>query len=175
MNRKTYSDGLVYVTLTVVDWIDVFTRRQYCDCLIENLMYCQENKKLRVYAYVFMTNHLHMIVGIGGGRISDVLRDFKTFTSKELVKLIRQNKQESRKQWLLERFKMHGKQNAANSNHQFWQNGHYPVALYSDKVIEQKINYIHQNPVRAGFVDRPENYYYSSANPGNPLGVCFRY
>ena len=175
MKRKIYSDEIVFVTLTVVDWIDVFTRRIYCDCIIRNLGYCKNFKGLQVFAYVIMTNHLHLIVGTDDGSISNILRDFKTFTSKELVKLIRHNSLESRKQWLLERFYLHGNRNSANSKHQLWQNGSYPVALYSEKVIRQKVNYIHENPVRSGFVDRPENFYYSSANPGNPLRVQFRY
>jgi REP element-mobilizing transposase RayT len=171
MKRKTYSEELNFVTLTVVDWLDIFTRRMYGDFVIKNLTYCQQNKGLRIYAYVIMTNHLHLIVKSKTNNLPDILRDFKTFTSKELVKLIERNSNESRKRWMLKIFKEHGKQNKLNQNHQFWQNGNHPVALFSNKVIQQKIDYIHDNPVKAGFVDHPENYHYSSANPLSPLQV----
>lgn len=173
MKRKTYSDELNFVTLTVVDWIDVFTRRIYSDFIMDCLSYCREEKGLQIYAYVLMTNHLHMIVKSGEVLLPDMLRDFKTFSSKELFKIVFENSQESKKQWMLKAFRNAGKSNYLNKNHQIWQNGNYPVALFSNEVIQQKVDYIHQNPVRAGFVDSAEKYYYSSANPSNPLGVNF--
>lgn len=169
MKRKIYPKEINFVTLTVVDWIDVFTRRLYKDLIIKNLSYCQQNKGLKIYAYVIMTNHLHLVVHSDQNLLSDILRDFKTYTSKELYKMIKANPQESRKKWMLNIFRKKGMENSLNKNHQFWQNGNYPVALYSNRVIQQKIDYIHQNPVKAGFVDSPERYYYSSANSLSPL------
>jgi putative transposase len=173
MSRSAPTDDLYFVTLTVVDWIDVFTRRLYNDLIIANLAYCQKNKKLSVFAYVLMTNHLHMVARIEDSTMNDFLRDFKTYTSKELIKLIKQNPQESRKDWMLTAFEMAGKTNPLNKNHQFWQNGNYPVLLYSNSVTEQKIDYIHENPVNAGFVGSAHEYWYSSANPDSPLKVDF--
>jgi putative transposase len=95
MSRSAATDELYFVTLTVTNWIDIFTRRLYSDLIINNLIYCQQHKKLNIYAYVLMTNHLHMIVNVEDGKLSDVLRDFKTYTSKELFKLINSNIQES--------------------------------------------------------------------------------
>lgn len=170
MKRITHSEELNFVTLTVVDWIDVFTRRDYSDLIIYNLDYCRKHKGLEIFAFVIMTNHLHLIVK-SNQSLPAILRDFKTFTSKELVKSIAENPNESRKRWMIKSFKKAGHRNNLNKHHQFWQNGNHPVALYSHKVIDQKLNYIHDNPVRAGFVDDPTRYYYSSANPMNPLGV----
>lgn len=171
MKRKTYPNEINFVTLTVVGWINVFTRRTYKDFIIENLSYCQKHKGLKIYAYVIMTNHLHLVIHSVQNLQSDILRDFKTYTSKELYKLIKNNPQESRKKWMLDFFQKKGMENGLNKKHQFWQNGNYPIALYSNRVIRQKIDYIHQNPVKAGFVDSPEKYYYSSANPLSPLKV----
>ena len=84
---------LYFVTLTIVDWIDIFTRQVYFDFIIDNLKYCQENKSLEVYEYVIMTNHIHMICLGKEIPLSDILRDFKTFTSKILFKLIKENPQ----------------------------------------------------------------------------------
>ena len=171
MSRNASTDELYFVTLTVTDWIDVFTRRIYNDFIMENLTWCQQNKKLNIYAYVIMTNHIHLVANVTEGSLGDVLRDFKTFTSKELFKMIANNSQESRREWMLMAFEKAGIYNSYNKNHQFWQNGNYPVVLFTPDVIDQKIDYIHNNPVRAGFVGSAHEFWYSSANPESPLKV----
>jgi putative transposase len=171
MARNASTDELYFVTLTVVNWIDVFTRRLYSDFIIQNLHWCQQHKKLNIYAYVIMTNHIHLIANVSDGSLGDVLRDFKTYTSKELLKLITNNEQESRRDWMLKSFEKAGKYNPLNVHHQFWQNGNYPVLLYSPGVIDQKVDYIHDNPVRAGFVGSAHEFWYSSANAESPLKI----
>jgi len=171
MPRNASTDELYFVTLTVTNWVDVFTRRIYNDFIIENLTWCQQHKKLNIYAYVIMTNHIHLIANVTDGSLGDVLRDFKTYTSKELIKLIKNNNQESRREWMIKQFEIAGKYNPLNVNHQFWQNGNYPVLLYSSAVIDQKIDYIHDNPVRAGFVGSAHEFWYSSANAESPLKI----
>ncbi|HEY8930021.1 MAG TPA: transposase [Mucilaginibacter sp.] len=173
MSRTASTEDLYFVTLTVVDWIDVFTRRYYNDYIIENLAWNQQNKNLHIYAYVIMTNHIHMVANVPEGSLSNILRDFKTFTSKGLYKMIKENAQESRRDWMLRAFEKAGKYNPLNTNHQFWQNGSYPVLLYSAAVIDQKIDYIHKNPVKAGFVGSAHEFWYSSANPDSPLKVIY--
>ncbi|MES2807190.1 MAG: transposase [Bacteroidota bacterium] len=173
MSRNASTDELYFVTLTVTNWIDVFTRRIYNDLIVENLKYCQQHKKLNIYAYVIMTNHIHLVANVTDGSLGDVLGHFKTYTSKELYKLIATNQQESRRDWMIKAFEQAGKYNPLNKNHQFWQNGNYPVLLFSKAVIDQKINYIHQNPVKAGFVGSAHEFWYSSANPESPLEVSY--
>ncbi|MCC8426207.1 transposase [Mucilaginibacter sp. UR6-11] len=173
MSRNASTDELYFVTLTVTDWIDVFTRRIYSEFIVENLTWCQQNKGLNIYAYVIMTNHIHMVANVTNGSLGDVLGHFKTYTSKELFKMIKSNEQESRRDWMLYAFERAGKYNPLNVNHQFWQNGNYPVLLYSLPVINQKIDYIHDNPVRAGFVGSAHEFWYSSANPESPLKVLY--
>ena len=173
MSRNASTDELYFVTLTVIDWIDVFTRRQYNDFIIENLAWNQQHRKLNIYAYVIMANHIHMIANVTDGSLGDVLGLFKTYTSKELFKMIANNTQESRRDWMIKAFERAGKYNHLNEHHQFWQNGNYPVLLYSPAVIEQKIDYTHENPVRAGFVGSAHEYWYSSANPESPLKIIY--
>jgi putative transposase len=173
MSRNASTDELYFVTLTIVDWIDVFTRRYYCDFIIENLSWNQQYKKLNIYAYVIMTNHIHMVASVTDGSLGNVLRDLKTYTSKELFRMIKENDRESRRDWMLQAFERAGKYNPLNKNHQFWQNGNYPVLLYSPPVINQKIDYIHDNPVRAGFVGSAHEFWYSSANPESPLKIIY--
>ena len=166
---KTYEGGLFFITLTVVGWVDVFTRREYCDCLVQNLKYCQEKKGLQLYAYCIMSSHLHLIAGAESGSLSDILRDFKSYTAKQLLQLIQGNPQESRKDWLLYLFRHFASKNNHNIEFQFWQHHNHPIDLVSNEFIGQKLNYIHQNPVMAGIVNEAQDFVYSSANPGSPL------
>jgi len=173
MSRNASHDELYFVTLTVVDWIDVFTRRYYCDFIVENLAYCQKHLHLNVYAYVIMTNHLHLVADVSEGSLGNVLGRFKSRTSKKLFDMIANNTQESRRDWMIKAFERAGKYNPLNEGHQFWQNGNYPVSLFSPGVIDQKINYIHENPVKAGFVGSAHECWYSSANPESPLKIIY--
>ena len=77
-----------FVTLTVVGWIDIFTRRDYTDEIIKNLKYCQENKDLEIFAYVVMPSHIHLICRRNKGLLNDLLRDFKSYTAKEILKKV---------------------------------------------------------------------------------------
>ena len=110
-----------------------------------------------------MSNHLHLIASARNKDLSGVLRDFKKFTSKQIIQAIIENEQESRKEWMLRIFSETGQENSRNTNYQFWQQDNQPQELYSSAFIFQKINYIHNNPVAAGIVERPEHYLYSSA------------
>jgi len=120
-----------------------------------------------------MTNHLHLIVSRKGELLlSDLIRDFKSYTSKQFLKLILENSQESRKEWLEMIFRFHGKGIKQNEVFSFWQKSSHPVALWSAEVIQQKVDYIHDNPVRAGFVSEPHEWRLSSASVHSPIVVC---
>lgn len=162
--KNKISDGYKYfITLTVVDWIDIFTRPVYRHIILDSLEYCKKNKGLIVNAWCLMSNHLHMIVEtIDRTSLSDVLRDFKKFTSKEIIKTI-QEIPESRKEWLLNRFEYAGRNNVKIKNYKFWMDGNEAKELSSTQFLDEKMNYIHNNPVVAEYVDSPEEYRYSSA------------
>ena len=98
MSVLSFTKDLYFTTSTVIDWIDLFTRPIYKRIVVDSLRYCQENKGLELYAWVLMSNHIHFIAGINDDNsISDILRDFKKYTSKQLVKAIQENQQESRR------------------------------------------------------------------------------
>lgn len=157
-----------FITPTVVGWLDIFTRKVYKDIIIESLRYCIESKGLKVHAYVIMSNHLHLIISAKEGfKLSDILRDFKKYTASKIIKTVLENPKESRSEWMLRLFKYHAKYNKNNTTYQFWKRDNHPVELVSDEWIAQKLNYIHMNPVKAGIVDRPEEYIYSSARSYN--------
>ncbi len=145
-------DGTYFVTFAVQAWVDVFTRNQYKDILIENLTYCIHNKGLEVFSWCIMTNHVHLLArATGQESFSDILRDYKKFTSKAVIKAIQENEKESRKEWLHEQF-------ATEQGYRFWRSDNKPIEVWSNKVIQEKLNYIHYNPVEEGLVFRPEDY-----------------
>jgi REP element-mobilizing transposase RayT len=162
--------ALHFVTFTVIHWLDVFIRREYRDIFLESIRYCQANKGLEVCAYCIMSSHIHMIIGRHGDpNIEHIIRDIKKFTSTKIIEAIRNNPQESRKELFLWLFERAGKRNNNNTIYQFWQQNNQPIELRSNEFIEQKLNYIHNNPVEAGIVLSPEEYLYSSAiNYANP-------
>jgi REP element-mobilizing transposase RayT len=159
-------DGVYFVSFAVQGWVDVFTRNEYKNILIENLDYCQKNKGLEIFAWCIMTNHLHLIARAQEGFfLQDILRDFKKFTSKAIIKAIIENQGESRKDWLLNQF-------ITKDGIRFWRTDNHPIELWSNAVIDQKMNYIHQNPVEEGLVFKAEHYMYSSASDyGGEKGI----
>lgn len=157
-------DGLYFVSFAVVYWLDVFTRDPYRTILLNSLSFCQKEKGLEVVSWCIMTNHIHLIFrSINGQHPSLLLGDYKRFTSKSLVKAIRKNPKESRKDFFMQEFRKAGKNSYNVKNYQFWRHDNHPIELWSNPVIWQKIKYIHNNPVKAGMVFRAEDYRYSSA------------
>jgi REP element-mobilizing transposase RayT len=154
---------LYFVTFTVVGWIDVLTRRAYKDIIVESLKYCIKHKGLQLHGWVIMSNHVHLIISTNDKPMQDILRDVKRHTSKAITKAIIENVQESRREWMLWFFEREGKSNPNNENYQFWQQGNHPIEIYTNKVLDQKLDYIHNNPVTAGWVDEPHHFLYSSA------------
>jgi len=154
--------GTYFLTFAIVDWVDIFSRKVYRDIVIDSFDYCIKSKGLKLYGYVIMTNHVHLIAGSATGKLSDTIRDFKKFTARKIIEVI-QSEPESRREWLLHRFAWNAQQNERSSDHQVWTHDNHAVAIESEKFFTQRLNYIHQNPVRAGWVEREEDYVYSSA------------
>ncbi|WP_317043697.1 transposase [Cellulophaga tyrosinoxydans] len=124
-----------------------------------------------LYGYVIMSNHVHLIIQSSDGKLSDLIRDFKKFTAKNILESI-QNEPESRREWMLERFKKATETHSRNKEYQFWQYGNHAVEIYSIDFMWSKLDYIHMNPVRAGIVEKASYYKYSSAsNYVNGKGV----
>jgi REP element-mobilizing transposase RayT len=154
--------GLYFITSTVHQWVDVFTRQEYIDILLESLRFCQREKGLKIYAWVVMSNHIHLIVQSDKVPLSDIIRDFKKFTSSTITKAIERNPKESRKRWMLWLLKKEDKV-------WFWEEGYHGEEITSKAFFDSKMKYIHLNPVRAGIVEKEEEYLYSSC--GELYGV----
>lgn len=157
-------DYFHFVTFTVVYWLDVFTRAEYRDVFIDSIKYCQKEKGLQLGAWCIMPNHVHLAIATSGKfKLEEIIRDLKSYTARHIRKLIAYSPNESRKAWLLWMMERAGKQKSNNKDFQFWQQHNQPIELSTNALVDQKVNYIHENPVKAEFVSEPEDWLYSSA------------
>jgi len=174
MNSKGWKirepDGIYFLTFTTVQWVDVFTRLEHRLVLLESLEYCQINKGLEIFAWVIMSNHIHLVVRSKENfKLSDTIRDFKKFTSVKIKRQIN-TRIESRRSWMKDVFETAGKNNKNNWYFQLWQQKSHPVLLSTNYMLKQRINYTHNNPVKAGIVLEPHYYLYSSSSNYADLG-----
>lgn len=159
----TDQNAVYFLTFTITDWIDVFSRKEYKIEIVNSLNYCVEHKGLTIFAWCLMSNHIHLVCKANEGfRISDIIRDFKKFTAKAILKLM-EKIPESRKEWMLYRFEFAGKFDNRIKKYKFWQETNHAVLLDNNEMIDQRINYTHDNPVRALIVAEPQEYLFSSA------------
>lgn len=166
MSRKykfRKQEAAYFVSFATVNWVDVFTREIYLGILADSLTYCRKNKGMELYAYVFMPNHVHLLLRSLNEDPSGLMRDFKGFTSRKLIEAIKENPHESRKEYLLKQFKDAGAKASNVTKYQLWQQNNKPIEVYSPWIVEQKVNYIHNNPVQEGFVTNAAEWKYSSA------------
>ncbi|MDF0720355.1 transposase [Kaistella sp. PBT33-4] len=160
-----------FITITVVDWIDIFTRKNYREIISNCFRFCIKNKGMILYGYVIMSNHIHLIVQSRDGKLSDLIRDFKKFTANQILAALH-NEPESRREWILERFAKATETHTRNKNFQVWQYGNHAEEIFSLKFMWNKLNYIHLNPVRSGIVEKAIHYIDSSArNYADEKGV----
>jgi putative transposase len=153
--NKELKEGMYYLTFTVKRWYYLFDRHDRWDILLDSLRYCQKEKGLNIYNWVFMLNHIHLIAK--SHDMIGFVRDFKTFTSKELKKNIIATEPN-----ILKLFEENGR-------YQFWQKTNMPELIVNEEFYITKANYVEQNPVRKGYVREPEHWVYSSANEDEHL------
>ncbi|HWB58734.1 MAG TPA: transposase [Chthoniobacteraceae bacterium] len=155
-----------FITSTIVEWLPVFTTSACCDILIQSLKYCRKEKSLRIHGWVILDNHFHAIVS--GPELADTIRDLKRFTSRALLDQIRSEKRD----WLLNQLAYYRPAHRkAASEHQVWQEGVHPQAIVTDEMMLQKLEYVHNNPVKRRLVASPEHWTYSSAHEWLPGAI----
>ncbi len=160
--KITDQTELHFLTFGIVNWIDLFTRIEYRDIFIDSLNYCQKNKGLEIFAWVVMSNHIHLLCRSKIGDLSGTIRDLKKYTSRSFWEIIN-SPVESRSKWMVNLFRYEATKHKRNVNYQIWTHDNHAEEIFSNKFIDQKIEYIHNNPVKAGIVFNPEDYLYSSA------------
>jgi putative transposase len=146
-----------FMTATINNWLPVFTRPQTVNIVLDSWRFLQKESGFTIYGYVILENHLHLIA-----RSDDIGRDmqrFKSFTALEIVAYLEKSNA-TRLLKLLAMFKCPHK---SDSIHQVWEEGNHPQLIESEEVMRQKLDYVHQNPVKRGYVDCPEHWRYSSA------------
>ncbi|MBN8651370.1 MAG: transposase [Cytophagales bacterium] len=157
------NDKLYFISFSVVGWIDLFIRKEYKEIMLDSWQYCQKNKGLEIYCWCIMSSHIHMIIGSKERSLDKIVGEMKSFTSRSLRKAISEHPAESRREWMVHLMEKAGMQNSNNNEWQLWQQHNHPIELLNTTMFYQKMNYIHRNPVEAGFVENEEDYLYSSA------------
>ena len=164
--------GVYFVSFATVYWLDVFVRQEYFAAFAASLEFCRKNKGMELFAFCIVPSHVHLIFRDKNNDPGKLLKELKTHTSKVIQKLIEENLQEGRREWLLWMMERAAKKNNNVTHRQFWQQHNMPIELWSDEVIQQKFDYVHNNPVDAGFVSEPHHWKYSSAvNYSGVVGV----
>ena len=144
-----------FITITCLEWRPILVEDSFKDIIISSLPFLSRENRIIVYGFVIMTNHLHLVWQIHGDHLREnVQRDFLKFTSQQILKELRNRSSSIQKHLLV---------NAKDRKHQVWERNSLSVPLWSDRVMWQKLEYIHENPVRAGLCNSPEEYKYSSA------------
>jgi len=161
--KATIPGRAYFITITTVNWVDLFTRLDQKMVLVNALNYCSEHKGLEVYAYCIMPSHIHILCRAQDDDVlANVVRDFKKYTAKKIIETIIHGK-ESRREWLLEMFEKSCAHLKRKQTYKVWQNGYHAVFVESKKFVYQKLNYIHNNPVVDKIVEHPWEYVFSSA------------
>jgi putative transposase len=151
-----------FVTGTTVAWLPVFTTAARCDILVQAFQFCRAHKDLKLYAWVILDTHFHAIVA--APNLTRVLADLKRHTARQIIELL----EAERRDGLLRQLREERAPHKTESQHQLWQEGSHPQAIMSDAIMLQKLQYVHNNPVRRGLVAFPEHWRYSSAHEWLP-------
>ncbi len=146
-----------FLTTTIVNWLPLFNAPWVVDILFDSLRFLQESERLVLYAYVIMENHLHLIAS--AANLSKEIGNFKSFTARQIIDRYREQKAE----YILEQLAWHKRPYKQDRDHQLWQEGSHPQRIQGLKMMQQKLVYIHYNPVRRGWTDDPTHWRYSSA------------
>lgn len=146
-----------FVTCTILHWLPLFTRKESVQIAIDCLKFLQEKDKLKLYAYVILENHLHMVVK--SDDIEKSMKAFKQYTAKELLNLLKKENVKT----ILDQLQFYKKAHHKATDYQVWEEGYQPKLIQTDAMMISKINYIHENPVKRGYVDEAAHWRYSSA------------
>jgi len=151
-NQKPY-----FLTCTVVNWVAIFTKPETVQIVLDSLRYLQDQNRLTLYGFVILENHLHLIAS--SDDLAKEIGDFKSFTARQLIDYF----EEKRVTMILKQFAYHKSRHKTDRQYQLWQEGCHPELIQDEEMMRQKLEYIHYNPVKRGYVDDPTHWRYSSA------------
>lgn len=161
MGRSRYKifepDQPHFLTCTVLHWIPIFTRQESVQIILDSLAFLRESDGLKIHAYVILENHLHLVAQSDDLVIT--LKSFKSYTARRLLDLLKANNVTT----VLDQLAFYKKAHKKETEYQLWQEGYQPKQILSAEIMREKIDYIHQNPVKRGYVDEAVHWRYSSA------------
>lgn len=146
-----------FLTMTIVQWIPLFMNKEIVSIVLDSIRFVQKERSLTLFAYVIMEHHLHMIAS--NDHLTKTIKEFKSFTARSIIDHLKGQNSVS----ILQKLKNAKLTHKRGSTYQLWQEGSHPEEIYSEEMFMQKIEYIHNNPVRGGYVDEPKQWSYSSA------------
>ncbi|MEM7579919.1 MAG: transposase [Mastigocoleus sp.] len=167
MGRSKYkfiSNNPHFITCTVVNWLPVFSQPRFAQVILDSLNFLIKNQRLSLHAFVIMENHLHLIAS-SQKNLSREIAAFKSFTARSII----DNLKASKGEYLLKQLKFHKKAYKTDQDYQLWQEGSHPKLIVSKNMFVQTLKYIHDNPVKRGYIDEPVHWRYSSCR--NYMGV----
>lgn len=167
--RHVNTDKIYYVTLSLVGGVDVFTNGLYLKIAFDGLKFYQQNKRLEIYAYVAMSNCIHLIIKSKTEPVNIIFGRFKSYTAKEILHVIEEGVYEKRKDWILLVFRYHAKYKTNYDEFHFWDSDNQLIPLDTHEAILEKIAFIHNIPVEAGFVSQASHWVFSSAHNQSTL------
>ena len=145
-----------FITCTVLHWIPIFTRPETVEIILDCLRYLQK-EGLNIYAYVILENHIHLIAQ--SEQLDKDITRFKSYTATQILIYLKKNGVKN----ILDQLAFYKKAHKLDRNYQFWQEGVHPELIQNEAMMHQKIEYVHNNPVKRGYVDAAEHWRYSSA------------
>ncbi|MEZ4529150.1 MAG: transposase [Desulfobacterales bacterium] len=146
-----------FMTCTVVNWLPLFGKPRIAGIVIDSLRFMHENQRLRLYAYVIMENHLHLIAV--SDNLGKEIANFKSYSARKIIDYLTEHNAET----VLRELRRHKLRHKTDREYQFWQEGSHPQLIQNEEMMLQKIEYIHNNPLARGYVDDPLHWRYSSA------------
>ena len=158
-NRYRIHDDLYphFLTCATVGWLPVFTRPACVGVVLDSWRFLRERGRITLFGYVVLENHLHFIAH--GEHLAEAVGDFKSFTARKIIDLLRTRGEQT----LLKQLAWEKLAHKADRPYQLWQEGSHPQEITTDEMMLQKLEYIHNNPVKRGYVDDPTHWRYSSA------------
>ena len=145
-----------FLTCTTLNWIPVFSKPELTQIILNSLSFLQQKQRLSLYGYVIMENHLHLIAS--AANLSKEIGNFKSFTARSIIDTLKQSKSN----YLLSQLQFFKQSRKKDQQYQLWQEGFHPQIIQTEEMLLQKLEYIHNNPVRRGYVDDPAHWRYSS-------------
>lgn len=156
--RQQFQNQIYFLTFRVLEWINIFTEPVYSSIIINCLKYSQKHKGLLIHGYVIMTNYIHLIISSKKCNLISIVKEFKSYSTSEIKNLLYSDN----RRYILRLIK-NSFYKRKNQAFQLWNSSNWPILIESDKFFIQKLEYIHNNPVKKQYVDEPEYWLYSSA------------